>query len=166
MVNTSHDLQRNALRNQPLRRLRTLRRGWALVDVIIGGVILSIGLAAVISIASRSMAMQQRAERELVAAALLDGLLNEVIGTGVVDWQLTRPTDGNFDAPFEKWQWELDIQKQGLGDPYRVLALARDERGGEYRVETLMAPRPENTEDPARTPETPIDRQARYDEPQ
>jgi len=30
-------------------------------------------------------------------------------------------------------------------------------------VETLIAPRPENTEDPARAPTTPIDRQIRYD---
>jgi hypothetical protein len=33
----------------------------------------------------------------------------------------------------------------------------------EYRVDTLLAPRPENTEDPVRTPETPIDREARYE---
>ena len=54
---------------------RSLRRGWALIDVIVGGVILGIGMAAVISIAERSLAMQQRSERELVAAQLLDGLL-------------------------------------------------------------------------------------------
>jgi len=145
---------------------RGTRRGWALVDVIVGGVILGIGLAAVISIAERSLAMQQRAERELVAAQLLDGLLSEVLATGVADWQLTRAADGTFDAPFQSWTWELDIDKQGLGDPYRVLAIARDD-GGEYRVETLMAPKPEDgPPEPARTPETPIDRQARYDEAQ
>ena len=36
-----------------VRRLHTVRSGWALIDVIIGGVILGIGLAAVISIAER-----------------------------------------------------------------------------------------------------------------
>ena len=144
-------------------RTRSLRRGWALIDVIIGGVILGIGMAAVISIAERSLAMQQRSERELVAAQLLDGLLNEVLSTGVVEWQLGRATDGAFDAPFDEWKWELDIRKQGLGDPYEVTAIARDIRGTEYRVDTLMAPRPENTEEPARAPTTPIDRQARYD---
>jgi hypothetical protein len=66
------------------------RRGWALIDVIIGGVILAIGLAAVISIAERSLAMQQRSERELLAAQLLDGLLNEVLSVGVVEWSTTR----------------------------------------------------------------------------
>jgi len=144
------------------RRTRA-RRGWALIDVIIGGVILGIGMAAVISIAERSLAMQQRSERELVAAQLLDGLLNEVLSTGVVEWQTGRASDGAFDAPFEDWKWELDIHKQGVGDPYEVTAIARDFRGTEYRVETLIAPRPENTEDPARAPTTPIDRQIRYD---
>jgi hypothetical protein len=107
--------------------------------------------------------MQQRSERELVAAQLLDGLLNEVLSTGVVEWQLGRATDGAFDAPFDEWKWELDIRKQGLGDPYEVTAIARDIRGTEYRVDTLLAPRPENTEEPTRAPTTPIDRQARYD---
>ena len=101
-----------------VKRLQSARRGWALIDVIIGGVILGIGLAAVISIAERSLAMQQRSERELVAAQLLDGLLNEVLAVGVVEWQLSRAADGAFDAPFDKWQWQLDIQKRGLGDPY------------------------------------------------
>lgn len=144
------------------RRGPGTRRGWALIDVVLGGVILGIGLAAVISIAERALAMQQRSERELVAAQLLDGLLSEVVATGVVEWQLTRSSDGGFDAPFDAWQWELDIRKQGLGDPYDVVAVARDERGLEYRVHTLMAPRPDNFEEPARAPETPIDREGRY----
>ena len=146
-----------------VRRARSLR-GWALIDVIVGGVILGIGLAAVVSIAERSLAMQQRSEREMVAAQLMDGLLGEVLAVGVVDWSLARPTAGNFESPYEEWTWELDIDKQGLGDPYRVVALARDRNGAEFRVETLMAPRPEGFEEPSRMPETPIDRQAKYDE--
>ena len=146
-----------------VRRARS-RRGWALIDVIVGGVILGIGLAAVVSIAERSLAMQQRSEREMVAAQLMDGLLGEVLAVGVVDWSLARPTVGNFESPYEEWTWELDIDKQGLGDPYRVVALARDRNGAEFRVETLMAPRPEGFEEPSRMPETPIDRQAKYDE--
>jgi hypothetical protein len=146
------------------RRQAPSRRGWALVDVIIGGIILAIGLATVVSIAERSLAMQQRAERELVAAELADGLLAEVLSVGVAEWELTRATTGAFDAPFEEWEWELAIDRQGAGDPYRVLAMARDRDGTEFRVETLMAARPENTEEPQRAPTTPIDRQARYDE--
>lgn len=141
-----------------------VRRGWALIDVIVGGVILAIGLAAVLSIAQRSLAMQQRAEREIVAAQLLDGLLNEVLATGPVDWLDTRATDGRCDAPFDSWSWELDIRKQDVGEPYRVRAFVRDEHGTEFHVETLMAPRLTEDAEPERAPTTPIDRQGRYDQ--
>ena len=145
-----------------VRRART-RRGWALVDVIVGGVILAVGLAAVVSIAQRALAMQQRAEREVAAAALVDGLLNEVLATGVVEWQLTKLPEGSFDAPFEEWDWNVEIKAQAQGDPHRVVAIVRDPAGTEYRIETLIAPRPDDLPDPVRAPATPIDRQARYD---
>ena len=139
------------------------RRGWALVDVIVGGVILAVGLAAVVSIAQRALAMQQRAEREVVAAALLDGLLNEVLATGVVEWQLTKLPEGSFDPPFQEWGWTVEVKAQAQGDPHRVLALVRDPVGSEHRVETLIAPRPDDLPDPVRVPATPIDRQSRYE---
>lgn len=144
-------------------RARTLRRGWALVDVIIGGVILAVGLAAVIGLVERSLAMQQRAEREMIAAHLLDGILNEVLALGPVDWMMNQSNEGDCDAPHDDWQWSITITKQGLGDPYRVLAVVTDRNGQEYTVDTLMAPRLTDAEDPAREPETPIDRQERYD---
>jgi hypothetical protein len=131
------------------------RGGWALVDVIIGGMILAIGLATVVSIAERSLAMQQRAERETVAATLLDGLLSDVLATGVVEWETSRTPEGAFDPPFDAW---------GLGDPYKVAATVRDPNGGEYRVETLIAPRPDGAPEVQRAPEVPFDRQSRYDE--
>jgi general secretion pathway protein I len=142
------------------------RRAFALIDVIIGGVILGIGLAAVLSIAERSLAMQQRSERDLVAATLVDGLLNEVLATGPVEWMEQRAGDGRFDAPFQEWQWQVEIRKQEVGDPYRVMAVVRDPNGTAYEVETLMAPRITEAEEPERRPETPIDRQARYDQTQ
>lgn len=142
------------------------RRAFALIDVIIGGVILGIGLAAVLSIAERSLAMQQRSERDLVAATLVDGLLNEVLATGPVEWMEQRAQDGRFDAPFQDWQWQVEIRKQEVGDPYRVMAVVRDPNGTAYEVETLMAPRITEAEEPERRPQTPIDRQARYDQTQ
>lgn len=141
-----------------------IRRGWALVDVIIGGVILAIGLAAVIGLSQRSLAMQQRAEREIIAAQLLDGLLNEVLATGPVEWLMTQPSDGRCDEPFDDWEWSLAIVKQGLGDPYRVTAVVTDGAGAEYMVDTLMAPNLSEDEEPERAPSTPIDRQERYDQ--
>ena len=148
-----------------LRRAVAVRRGWALLDVIVGGTILGIGLAAIISLAERSLAMQQRAEREVVAATLLDGLLNEVLSVGPVDWLTTRASDGHFDVPFERWSWRVDVTKQGLGDPYRVVATVTDDREHDYVIDTLMAPRLTDDEEPERAPTTPIDRQKRYEAP-
>ncbi len=150
-------------RRRPAPRAGT-RRGWALIDVIIGGVILAIGLATVVSIAERSLAMQQRAERETVAATLLDGLLADVLSTGVVEWETTRTPEGAFEEPFDAWAWTVEIDAQGVGDPYTVAATVRDPNGGEYRVETLIAPRPDGAPEVQRAPEVPIDRQSRYDE--
>lgn len=140
-----------------------LRRGWALVDVIVGGVILGVGLATIISLAGRSLAMQQRAEREAIAAQVLDGLLNEVLAVGPVDWAATRAANGRCDSPFDDWEWSVEIVRQGLGDPYRVVVMVHDDSDREFTIETLMAPRLLDEEEPARAPETPIDRERRYE---
>ena len=110
--------------------------------------------------------MQQRSERDLLAATLVDGLLNEVLATGPVEWMEQRAQDGRFEAPFQDWQWQVEIRKQEVGDPYRVMAVVRDPNGTAYEVETLMAPRITDAEEPERRPQTPIDRQARYDQTQ
>ncbi|MBL9140979.1 MAG: hypothetical protein JNK53_03850 [Phycisphaerae bacterium] len=144
-------------------RTTNARRGWALLDVIVGGVILAVGLAAVIGLVERSLAMQQRAEREMVAAQLLDSKLNEVLAIGPVDWMMNQSSDGDCDEPFSDWQWSIAITKQGLGDPYRVVAVVTDRTGHEYMVDTLMAPRLTEDPEPARTPDEPIERQERYD---
>ena len=141
-----------------------MRRGFALIEVVIAGVILAVGLAGIINVSMRAMEMQRRGEAEVIASSLLDGLLSQVLVDGVTEFPKLNATSGRFDPPFEDWEWELVIDKQGAGDPYRVMAIARDRDGAEFRVETLMAARPENTEEPQRAPTAPIDRQARYDE--
>ena len=45
------------------------RRGFALVDVIIGGMLLSIGLAAIISMATRALKMQTDGEKMFILPA-------------------------------------------------------------------------------------------------
>ncbi len=154
---------RSCSRSAVARGAGTVRGGWALLDVVVGGVILAVGLAAIIGLIERSLAMQQRAEREMIAATLLDGKLNEVLALGPVDWMMNESPEGNCDEPHDEWQWSVAITKQGVGDPYRVLAVVTDRTGHEYFVDTLMAPRLTEDPEPARAPETPIDRQERYD---
>ena len=51
------------------------RKGIALIDVIIGSVMLAVGLAVVISMSSRSLLRQSNAERQITASWLADELL-------------------------------------------------------------------------------------------
>ena len=54
-------------------------RGVALMDAIIGGVMLGVGLAVVVSLASRSIAIQAQSQHLLTAAWLVDELLAVVL---------------------------------------------------------------------------------------
>ncbi len=143
---------------------RAMRRGFAMLDAILGGVLLAVGLAAVVTLASRSLQMERRGEREVVAAALLDEILSEVLVEGPVDYPKVFDTAGACEAPFEDWEFEVVIEAQGLGDPHRVTAIVRDPAGGEHRCATLMAPRTNDEPRPTRKPTTPLDRDQRNEE--
>ena len=77
---------------------RRCRRGFALLDAILGGAMLALGLAGVVSLSQRALAMLQRGEREAMAAAMLDELLGQVITYvlffvlcwGWIFWRLDR----------------------------------------------------------------------------
>lgn len=62
------------------RRLQ--RRGFALIDAIIGGALLALALTGVVTLSQRSLVMLQRGEREAIAASMLDELLSEVVTEG------------------------------------------------------------------------------------
>ena len=79
------------------------RRGIALMDAIVGGLILAIGVGTVMSITSRSIRQQVRGEKRLVASWLADDLLNMVVTEGPVEYPRIHDTAGNFAAPFEAY---------------------------------------------------------------
>ena len=140
------------------------RSGFALIDVIIGGVLLGIGLAVVITITTRSLHTQTNGEHRLVAAWLADELLNMVLVEGPIEYPQLYDTHGRFDPPFEAFQYDLDIEDNGLGEPFSVTAGIRWESGRGYsriQVETLIAPRLGDPIQP-RAPIEPIDRESRY----
>ena len=63
-----------------------MRRGFALIEVVIAGVILAVGLAGIINVSMRAMDMQRRGEAEVIASSLLDGLLSQVLVDGVTEF--------------------------------------------------------------------------------
>lgn len=143
---------------------RRIHRGFALVDVMAGGVLLGIGLAVVMSVASRSLSNQTDGERQLVASWLADELLSMVVVEGPVVYRQKYDLTGGFDAPFQEFEYELLIEDRGVGEPYGVTAVIRWPVAAGYRsiqVQTLVALRRGDEYQP-REPVEPVDREARW----
>lgn len=136
-------------------------RGVALMEAIVGGALLGIGLAVLLAISSQSISQQRLGEERIVAAALLDELLNEVLMEGPLDYQAAYDLAGQFDSPFQNYTYRIDLQNLGDIEPYRVTATVYWVSNGIERsetIETLIAqPRGENLEE-IRIPGVPIDR--------
>jgi Tfp pilus assembly protein PilV len=139
------------------------RRGIALFDAIIGGVILGIGLSVLLSITARSLAMQTAGEKRLTASWLADELLAMVLVEGPDRYPMLYDTAGAFGPPFEEFAYEVDITNLGRDAPYQVNAFVRwsDRPRDQVQVETLIALRAGEFEQ-LREPLEPVDRDARY----
>ena len=145
------------------RRARAQRRrGVALFDAVIGGVILGIGLAAILTIASRSLATQTGGEKRLTASWLCDELLTMALVVGPDRYPRLYDTTAEFEAPFEGFTYEVSIDDLGRDAPYRVNAVVRwSDRPNDFvRVETLIALRAGEPEQP-REPFEELDRDGR-----
>jgi hypothetical protein len=135
------------------------------MDVILAGVMLGVGLAVMLSLASRSLAMQVEGQRQVVAAWLADELLSMVLVEGPVVYPQLYPTHGRFEAPFEGYEYELDIEDIGLREPMRVTATVRWAHGRDTReigAQTYIAVRQQEDPLEMRAPLEPIDRLGRY----
>ncbi|MCE9619396.1 MAG: hypothetical protein K8R92_05770 [Planctomycetes bacterium] len=144
------------------RASHPVRRGFALLDAILGGVLLALGLAAVITLSQRSLVMLQRGEHEAQASALLDELLGQVLAEGPVQFARRRPIEGRCEAPWNEWSFSIDITSTGEGDAWDVMATVTDTHGVKHRCATKVAPRDVQTP-PTRKPEQPIDRKERFE---
>jgi hypothetical protein len=143
---------------------RRRRRGVALADAIIGGVMLSIGLAVILTVTARSMARQTQGEKRLTAAWLADELLNMVLVEGPDEYSLLYDTAGRFYPPFEQYTYEVFIEDLGRNVPFRVGAEVRwsDRQRDAIFVETLICLREEDEDKELREPYEPVDREERY----
>ena len=143
------------------------RRGFALMDVIVGGMMLSIGLGVVLMLASRALSSQAQGERQMVAAWLLDELLAMVVVEGPVEFPHRQPTHGRFDPPFDGFEFDVNLEDRGVGEPFLVTATVRWLRGREERqvqAQTYIATRYVDPENPIeeRAPVEQIDRIGRW----
>ena len=148
------------------RRPAIPRRGIALLDVILAGVMLGVGLAVVIGLGSRSLARQALGEKQVTASWLADEMLAMVLVEGPMDYAREFPLRGRFEAPFDAFEYELEIVDQGTYQPFIVRARVQWPSGPRFRnvtIQTILAqPLAEPTW--AREPPETIDRQGRYDQ--
>jgi hypothetical protein len=145
----------------------TARRGFALIDALVGSLILGIGLAVTLSITSRSISMQVDGQKQLTASWLLDELLGTVVMDGPIAFPQLNPTNGRFDPPFDEFSYDIDIDDVGLGKPLQVTAIVFWSRAGDIRqveAQTWVAERrlPDDQAWEIRAPDVPIDRIGRW----
>jgi hypothetical protein len=141
---------------------RGSRHGFALVDVIIGGVLLSVGLAAIISLATRSLRSQTDGEKTLIASWLCDELLSMVVVAGPVNYPRLHDNSGDFEYPFHDFFYDVELINQGDGYPYVVTARVSWDGGRRsVQVQSLVAERNEDP-DELRMPPEPVDRDDRW----
>ncbi len=157
---------RHIPRNARARAHRRGRAGFALMDAVIAGVLLAIGMVGVLSVAGQAMTLARRGETDVRAAAAIDELLSMVVTEGPVDFADIHPTEGEFgpDSPYADFTYAIRIQQGGSGIPAEVEVTLVHEGGRSYSVATLVAERRGEEPNPLRSPSTPIDRAARIEE--
>ncbi len=163
-IDVEHDCRRRTAES------RGTRRGFALVDAIMGGILLGLALMSIIGLTGSSLSAQAKGEQLQTAAALADERLNLVLATGVEGYASVFPMKGVCDSPFEQYSYEVTFISQGDSDPFLVKAEIRwgggagTGAGGRAQslvVETLIAPRVGDDPDPDRKPLETLDRAAR-----
>lgn len=142
------------------------RGGFALMDAIIAGILLSIGMVAVLSVAGQALSLARRGEIDVRAAAAIDELLGKVLTEGPRDFPELHPTAGPFeeDSPYTDFEYAIRIDQGGPGVPAEVEVVLTHESGRAYTVVTRIAEKRGEEPDPIRYPTDPIDRQARIAE--
>ena len=134
------------------------RRGVILIEAILGGAMLAVGLTVLISITSQAIAKQRLGEDQIIAAALIDEMLNRVLIDGPIDYPKANEMNGRFQPPFENFDFTLEIDDLGETEPFRVTVTVRWRTTGQLReaaVQTYIAPRRGGT-DELREPGEPI----------
>lgn len=140
----------------------SLRRGLALMDVMVAGLVLSGALVAVLGIASRSLSAQLRGQQIQEASMVLDSLLSDVLAIGPSNYLKSGEMGGTVDPPFDQYTYRISIDDISPDQPFRVTARVWWEMaGGEQTIEAqaLMARRLGDEPDPEREPTQPVERQ-------
>lgn len=142
-------------------RGRRSRPAFALLDVIVAGIIIGVALAVIIGLTGRALTSQTRGEDLQTAAMLADEQLNLVLARGPDGYGRSFPSSGECDPPFANFSYSLQFSGGSGADPYRVSVTISWFAGGSgapqsLSLQTIIANREGDDPDPDRKPtETP-----------
>lgn len=134
--------------------------GFALLDVLMAGILLGIALSVIIGLSSQALQVQIQGEKMEKAAMLLDELLNEVLAVGVEEYPNLFDSEGERDV-YPGYTYKVEIEEAQLGHPYRITATVWWESSGTTKsevVQTYIAPRLGDEQMGDRMPENIVDR--------
>ena len=149
-----------------MRANRRTRRGVALMDALIGGIILGVGVAVVLSTSSHAISRQNDAEQQITASWLADELLTMLLVEGPDEYKRRFDLAGRCEAPFERFEFDIDLDNPPRGYPFNVVVtVSWEAAGGRHYVqtETRIAQRLGEAIEPwEREPLERLDRDDRY----
>lgn len=136
-------------------------RAFALVDVLVGAILVGVSLSVLIGLAGRAVSAQARGEELSTAASLADEQLQMVLARGPDDYAKHFKLEGACDAPFDKYYYKLEFTGGSASKPYNVVCTISWDFSLSKQsivVETLMASRlgGDAEVDPIRTPDTAV----------
>ncbi len=137
------------------------RPGVALIDALAAVIILGVSLSVILSLSGQAVASQRQGEELATAAMLADEQLQLVLAQGADDYAKSFPTAGQCDAPFENYNYKLDITEGGAINPFRVQVTITWQSAGRPQsatVLTLLASRSTPVNQLDRVPDSTIDR--------
>jgi len=144
------------VRSNPVRRA-----GVALLDAIVGAVILGLALTTIIGLSGQALRSQAMGYRIAIAATLADEQLSLVLARGPDNYAKSFPIEGACEEPFGEYRFKLTFSAATASEPYVVrCTITWTEPSGtqEVVVETRMATREGTDPDPDRRPQTPPER--------
>jgi general secretion pathway protein I len=117
----------------PIPGQHALRRpcGFSLLEVMIALAIMATALLALLSLANRSIGVQDRLQKTTRATLLAQQKMAELETAD----QLPLETEGVFEEPFEQYRWRLEFEQTPLASALQVKVVVA--WGDERRNETV-----------------------------
>ncbi len=135
---------------------RVVRRGFLLVDVIVGTVLLGIALGGILAVSVRALSMQREAADLRQAGMVADEVMSTIHAYGTEEYtQVLRPR-GRAGEPFERFEYEVDVDNGRSGEAnevnIRVWWQSATGHPRSFVLDALIAPRLGDQPDPNRQP--------------